>query len=124
MKAAYYNGKNEFKIGDGKEPSPGPGEAKVKVEYCGICGTDLHIFHGKMDQRVDMPQVIGHEMSGTVTELGENVEGFEIGDRVVIRPLDWCGDCPACRAGHQHICMNLKFMGIDSPGAMQAKMGG
>lgn len=121
MKAAYYNGKNEFKIGDGKEPSPGPGEAKVKVEYCGICGTDLHIFHGKMDQRVDMPQVIGHEMSGTVTELGENVEGFEIGDRVVVRPLDWCGDCPACRAGHQHICMNLKFMGIDSPGAMQGE---
>ena len=121
MKAAYYNGKNEFKIGDGKEPAPGPGEAKVKVEYCGICGTDLHIFHGKMDQRVNMPQVIGHEMSGTVTEIGENVEGFEIGDRVVVRPLDWCGDCPACRAGHQHICMNLKFMGIDSPGAMQGE---
>ncbi|MFA6816731.1 MAG: zinc-binding dehydrogenase [Lentisphaeria bacterium] len=54
-----------------------------------------------------------------VIELGANVKDFKVGERVVVRPLDWCGNCPACKAGHQHICMNLKFMGIDSPGAMQ-----
>jgi len=54
-------------------------------------------------------------------ELGANVQDFKVGERVVVRPLDWCGDCPACKAGHQHICMNLKFMGIDSPGAMQGE---
>ncbi len=119
MKAAYYNGKHEFKIGDGKEYAPGPGEVKIKVEYCGICGTDQHIFHGKMDQRVDIPQVIGHEASGTVAEVGPGVEGFKPGDKVVVRPLDWCGDCPTCKAGYSHICTSLKFMGIDSIGAFQ-----
>jgi 2-desacetyl-2-hydroxyethyl bacteriochlorophyllide A dehydrogenase len=119
MNAAFYKGKKAFELGNNQVNSPMPEEVKIKVEYCGICGTDLHIFHGEMDQRVDIPQVIGHEMSGTVIELGENVKGFNIGERVVVRPLDWCGECPACKAGHQHICMNLKFMGIDSPGAFQ-----
>lgn len=121
MKATYYAGNNSFNVSKIEESKPNDNEVKVKVEYCGICGTDLHIFHGKMDQRVDIPQVIGHEMSGTVMELGANVKDFKIGERVVVRPLDWCGDCPACKAGHQHICMNLKFMGIDSPGAMQGE---
>ncbi len=119
MKAAYYNGKHDFKVGDGKEFAPGPGEVKVKVEYCGICGTDQHIFHGKMDKRVSIPQVIGHEASGTVAEVGPGVEDFVPGDKVVVRPLDWCGKCPTCEAGHSHICTSLKFMGIDSIGAFQ-----
>jgi (R,R)-butanediol dehydrogenase / meso-butanediol dehydrogenase / diacetyl reductase len=119
MKAAFYTGNNSFNVSKIETSKPNENEVKVKIEYCGICGTDLHIFHGKMDQRVNMPQVIGHEMSGTVMELGANVKDFKVGERVVVRPLDWCGDCPACNAGHQHICMNLKFMGIDSPGAMQ-----
>jgi 2-desacetyl-2-hydroxyethyl bacteriochlorophyllide A dehydrogenase len=72
-----------------------------------------------MDHRVHMPQVLGHEMSGTVTTAGPGVESFAPGDRVTVRPLDPCGDCPACRAGHSHICQNLKFIGIDAPGALQ-----
>jgi 2-desacetyl-2-hydroxyethyl bacteriochlorophyllide A dehydrogenase len=66
-----------------------------------------------------MPQVVGHEMSGVIAQLGENVERWKVGDRVVVRPLDPCGVCPACRAGHFHICYNLKFLGIDTPGAFQ-----
>jgi 2-desacetyl-2-hydroxyethyl bacteriochlorophyllide A dehydrogenase len=89
------------------------------VAYCGVCGTDLHIFKGGMDKRVSIPQVIGHEMSGEIAEVGENVKGWSVGDRVVVRPLHPCGNCPACRAGHAHICYNLKFMGIDTPGAFQ-----
>jgi 2-desacetyl-2-hydroxyethyl bacteriochlorophyllide A dehydrogenase len=72
-----------------------------------------------MDKRVSIPQVIGHEMSGEIAEVGENVKGWSVGDRVVVRPLHPCGNCPACRAGHAHICYNLKFMGIDTPGAFQ-----
>lgn len=121
MKAAYYTGKEKFEIRDIVPPKPGPGEVAVKVAYCGICGTDLHIFHGKMDARVNPPGIIGHEMSGTVAELGEGVTGWKVGDKVVVRPLDWCGECPACRAGHSHICMKLKFMGIDSIGALQER---
>lgn len=121
MKAAYYVSKEKFDIKDVKPLQPGPGEVSVQVAYCGICGTDLHIFHGKMDARVKPPQVIGHEMSGTVAEVGEGVSEWKPGDRVVVRPLDWCGKCPACLAGHTHICMNLRFMGIDSIGAFQER---
>lgn len=119
MKAAFYQGHEQITIGDSAPRAPGPGEAQIRVSHCGICGTDLHIFHGKMDHRVQMPQIIGHEMSGTLTALGEGVTGWAVGDRVTVRPLDSCGACPACLAGHNHICMKLKFIGIDSPGAMQ-----
>jgi 2-desacetyl-2-hydroxyethyl bacteriochlorophyllide A dehydrogenase len=63
---------------------------------------------------------MGHETSGTVAALGPGVEGFSIGDPVAVMPLDPCGECPACLAGHSHICQNLKFLGIDTPGAFQS----
>jgi (R,R)-butanediol dehydrogenase / meso-butanediol dehydrogenase / diacetyl reductase len=71
-----------------------------------------------MDHRVRVPQVIGHEMSGTVAEIGSGVEGFQVGDPVVVRPLDTRGETPADR-GFSHIGTNLKFLGIDTPGAFQ-----
>jgi 2-desacetyl-2-hydroxyethyl bacteriochlorophyllide A dehydrogenase len=92
---------------------------QLAVAYVGICGTDLHIKHGAMDGRVAIPAVIGHEMSGTVAAVGEGVGHWSPGDRVTVMPLDWCGRCPACTAGHQHVCQNLVFVGIDSDGAMQ-----
>jgi 2-desacetyl-2-hydroxyethyl bacteriochlorophyllide A dehydrogenase len=119
MNAAYYSGQETITMGPCKTAAPGPDEVKVRVAYCGICGTDMHIFHGKMDKRVDMPQVIGHEMAGTVAEIGANVTGLVPGQKVTVMPLDWCGDCPACRDGNTHICQNLKFLGIDTPGAFQ-----
>ena len=70
---------------------------RLEVAYCGVCGTDLHIAHGAMDARVRPPQVIGHEMSGTVAEIGDGVEGFHPGDEVVVRPLDPRGETPADR---------------------------
>jgi 2-desacetyl-2-hydroxyethyl bacteriochlorophyllide A dehydrogenase len=72
-----------------------------------------------MDQRVTKPAVIGHEMSGVIEAVGADVSGWTVGDRVTVRPLDSCGACPACKAGHSHICQKLKFIGIDRPGAMQ-----
>lgn len=119
VKAAYYEGNETIRIGDCVPVSPGRGQVQLRVAYCGICGTDLHVFHGKMDRRVRIPQVLGHEMSGTIAALGPDVAGFGVGDRVTVRPLDPCGACPACRAGHSHICQNLKFIGIDAPGALQ-----
>jgi 2-desacetyl-2-hydroxyethyl bacteriochlorophyllide A dehydrogenase len=116
---AYYEGHETISVGPCQPLAPHPGQVQIRVSHCGICGTDLHIFHGKMDHRVTFPQIIGHEMSGAVTAVGEGVQGWKPGDRVTVRPLDPCGKCPACRNGHSHICMNLKFIGIDSPGAMQ-----
>ncbi len=118
MKAAHYEGNRSFSVQKSSPQSPGPDEIRLNVAYVGICGTDTHIFHGAMDARVQPPQIIGHEMSGTVAEIGSNVTGFEIGDPVVVRPLDNRAETPADR-GHSHICRELKFIGIDSPGAFQ-----
>ncbi|MFF4364217.1 zinc-binding dehydrogenase [Streptomyces sp. NPDC001604] len=100
---------------------PGPGEVELAPAYVGICGTDLHIFHGDMDARVAAPAVLGHEMSGRVVRVGPGVEGWQPGDAVTVMPLRWDDTCPACRKGHQHICQHLDFIGIDSPGAMQQR---
>ncbi len=119
MSAAVYTGNSTINIVKSIQEPPKPGEVQIEVAYTGICGTDLHVLHGNMDSRVTLPAVIGHEMSGRVAALGEGVTGWKIGEAVTVMPLDWCGDCPACRAGHQHICQNLNFIGIDSPGALQ-----
>ncbi|MEU6223157.1 alcohol dehydrogenase catalytic domain-containing protein [Streptomyces sp. NPDC047042] len=100
---------------------PGPGEVELAPAYVGICGTDLHIFHGDMDARVATPAVLGHEMSGRIVRVGPDVEGWAPGDAVTVMPLRWDNTCPACQAGHQHICQHLDFIGIDSPGAMQQR---
>jgi len=119
VKAAQYIGNKQFQLVAGSKVQAAPDEVVLKVAYVGICGTDMHIYHGVMDQRVAPPQVIGHEMSGTIEAMGAEVEGFSLGDSVVVRPLDYCGECPACDAGHSHVCHQLKFMGIDTPGAFQ-----
>jgi 2-desacetyl-2-hydroxyethyl bacteriochlorophyllide A dehydrogenase len=119
MKAAYYHGRKTIKVEESVPRQPGSDEVRIQVAYCGVCGTDLHIFKGGMDKRVAMPQVIGHEMSGEIAELGSKVKGWSVGDRVVVRPLHPCGNCPACKAGYSHVCYNLKFLGIDTPGAFQ-----
>jgi (R,R)-butanediol dehydrogenase / meso-butanediol dehydrogenase / diacetyl reductase len=120
MEAIFYEGDKTLTTGESAPIEPQAGEVQIKVAFCGICGTDLHIFHGAMDQRVKMPQIMGHEMSGIVHKVGSDVAGFSEGDAVTVMPLDPCNDCPACEAGHTHICHNLKFLGIDTPGAFQA----
>ena len=117
--AAFYRGDKTFTVENTQAAAPGPGEAAVRVAYCGICGTDMHVYNGNMDERVGFERVIGHEMSGTIEALGKDVGGFSVGQKVVVRPLDHCGDCPACDNGHHHICHNLKFLGLDTNGAMQ-----
>ncbi len=117
--AAFYRGNKSFAVEPKESAPPGAGEASIRVAYCGICGTDMHVYHGNMDARVGLNRVIGHEMSGTVSSVGEGVSNVSVGQKVVVRPLDHCGDCPACAAGHQHICHKLKFLGLDTDGAMQ-----
>lgn len=119
MLAARYAGNNTITITEEPNTDPGPGEVQISVAYVGLCGTDLHIMHGHMDSRVDLPAVIGHEMCGTISAVGAGVDGWSAGDQVTVMPLDWDGTCPACLAGNEHICQNLNFIGIDSPGALQ-----
>lgn len=119
MLVAEYAGNEQFHVAERTASPPGPGEAQIEVAFVGICGTDLHIKHGHMDGRVSIPSPIGHEMSGVVAALGEGVSGLQVGDQVTVMPLWWCGQCPACRNGNQHVCQNLVFVGIDRAGAMQ-----
>ena len=119
ISAAFYRGERQFTVEHRQAAPPAAGEVAVRIAYCGICGTDMHVFHGNMDARVGFERVIGHEMSGTIAAVGDGVSGMAVGEKVVVRPLDHCGDCPACAAGHEHICHNLKFLGLDTDGAMQ-----
>ena len=121
MRAALYTGNSTIVVEERPPVPPGPCEVQIDVAYTGICGTDLHILHGSMDDRVRIPQTIGHEMSGHVAALGTDVADLTVGTPVTVMPLRWCGSCPACQAGHHHICHRLTFIGIDSAGAMQQR---
>jgi 2-desacetyl-2-hydroxyethyl bacteriochlorophyllide A dehydrogenase len=118
-KAAFYERNKQIRMGEAEADPPGPNEVQIKIAYGGICGTDLHIYHGDMDWRVAESQIMGHEVSGTIAAVGDEVEGWEIGQPVTVMPLDPCGECPACEAGHWHICHNLNFLGIDTQGGFQ-----
>ncbi len=120
MLTATYSGNRTIEVSEAEPSAPAPGQVQIAVAYTGLCGTDLHIFHGSMDARVQTPLVFGHEMSGTISAIGAGVEGWDVGDGVTVMPLAWDGTCPACLAGNQHICQNLDVIGIDSPGSLQA----
>jgi 2-desacetyl-2-hydroxyethyl bacteriochlorophyllide A dehydrogenase len=121
MRAAVYVGDRTLRVEDRDPVPPGPGELQIEVAYAGICGTDLHIRHGAMDTRVRPPAVLGHEAVGRIAALGAGVSGWRVGDPVTVMPLRWCGECGACRAGHTHVCQRLRVLGVDLPGAMQAR---
>ena len=101
MLAACYVGDRTVELLETEPRRPGIGEVEIDVAYTGICGTDLHIVHGAMDARVALPAVLGHEMSGSIAAVGEGIADWSVGDHVTVMPLDWCGSCPACRAGHR-----------------------
>jgi L-iditol 2-dehydrogenase len=92
------------------EPEPKTGEMKVEVKYAGVCGTEIHIFHDGF--RYNPPVIMGHEFSGVVTELGEGVHAFKVGDRVTAEaPAHLCGTCDFCRVGNYNLCSNRVGLG-------------
>src|ERR1041384_1156206 len=119
MRTVQYRAARDLAVAEADPTGPTAGEVQISVAFAGLCGTDLHILHGNMDARVERPLVFGHEMSGTIDALGAGVTGWSVGDKVTVMPLDWDGTCPACLAGNEHICQNLNFIGIDSPGSLQ-----
>jgi 2-desacetyl-2-hydroxyethyl bacteriochlorophyllide A dehydrogenase len=119
MRAARYTGPKAIETADVAVSAPQPGEVQLAIAYTGICGTDLHIYHGDMDTRVTRPAVIGHECSATIAAVGDGVEGWSVGDSASVLPVRSCGACAACLAGFGHVCPHLVFLGIDAAGAMQ-----
>ena len=119
MNALHFTGNQTFSLEPAVAVAPQAGEVQLQVAYCGVCGTDVHLYHGAMPHRLSLPQVIGHEVSGEISALGEGVTGWQVGDRVTVRPLQPGADDPSDN-GQRHIGKNLKFIGIDTPGGMQA----
>jgi len=109
-------GQIEFK--DVPRPALKPGEVLIQVRRIGVCGSDIHVYHG-LHPYTHYPIVQGHEVAGEITELGEGVRGFAPGDKVVFMPQVTCGKCYPCRHGMYHICDSLKVMGFQTNGAAQ-----
>lgn len=99
------------------QPVCGPGEVRIDVAYCGVCGSDLHLFFDAPDPLAG--HVLGHEFSGVVSEAASDVDGWEPGDRVVVRPIDECGDCTACRS-ENGVCLTglVRGPGLGRPGGL------
>jgi threonine dehydrogenase-like Zn-dependent dehydrogenase len=108
MKAAVWKKKKVLELEDVPEQEVGPEDVKIKVEYTSICGSDPHIIDGKLPVSYP-PRIMGHEMSGTIIELGEqaNTKGLKVGDRVTGNPVRYCGVCDYCRNGLEHYCLKL-----------------
>ena len=105
MKAAVYHGKQDLRVEEIKEIVIKDNEVLIQVKYCGVCGTDLHIFNGEGGSyAVTPPLVPGHEFSGVVAGVGKKVTAVKPGDRVSGDPNDMCGECYFCRNGKQHFC--------------------
>jgi L-iditol 2-dehydrogenase len=95
------------------------GEVMIEVKSCGICGTDQHIYHGHPGSaQVNPPIILGHELAGVITDIGQGVEGLKIGDRVSVDPNIYCGQCSYCRNGRVHLCDHLQAIGVTRNGGM------
>lgn len=123
MKAAVFHGQRDVRLEDVPEQETRAGSVKVKVDWCGICGTDLHEYlagpifippqgspHPITGQT--LPLTLGHEFAGEVVEVGDGPSGVATGDRVAIEPVFRCGECAACRRGATNLCEKLGFYGL------------
>ncbi len=126
MKALRWHGPKDLRLETIEEPKALPGKVKIKVEWCGICGSDLHeytagpIFIPASEPHPITgevaPVVMGHEFSGRVVETGEGVTRVQAGDRVVVEPIYACGKCEACRKGKYNLCEKMGFLGLAGGG--------
>lgn len=96
-------------------PEPGPDQVLIKIKRIGVCGSDIHVFHG-MHPYTKYPVTQGHEVSGKIVKLGQYVSNFQVGQRVTIEPQVFCGRCHPCLHGKYNLCENLKVMGFQTVG--------
>lgn len=126
MKAAVWYGKGDLRIADVPEPRVGKDQVKIRVRWCGICGSDAHEYkEGPMIipkkphplTGKSSPVILGHEFSGDVVEVGEEAKRIKMGDRVTINCLIYCGTCVYCREGEYNMCLRLATVGLAWDGA-------
>jgi L-iditol 2-dehydrogenase len=111
MKALLLTAPGALSIADVETPQPGPGEVRVRVAACGICGSDVHGFTGSTGRRIP-PLVMGHEAAGTVDAVGPGVTDLPPGTRVALDSTVFCGSCGHCRAGRENLCTDRQVLGV------------
>lgn len=117
MQASRFLGNKTFAVTDLPTPHAGPGELVLRNQVCGVCGTDVHIYHGEPGSAdVNPPVVLGHEYSGEVVEVGEGVTGFAVGDHVTVDPNIYCGHCAYCQNGKKQLCPSMEAIGVTRDG--------
>jgi L-iditol 2-dehydrogenase len=114
MQAVRLLRAHSLQLQDVANPEPGPGDVLIKVEACGICGSDRHMFAGEYP--ASPPVTLGHEFAGTIVATGAGVQRLRIGDRVTGDPNIACGTCPQCRAGRPNLCAHLTAIGVQRDG--------
>lgn len=115
MKQAVMTAPGRIEFRDVPTPTPKDGEVLIKMMRIGVCGSDIHVYHGKHPY-TSYPVVQGHEVSGEIAGLGPGVGGFKPGDKVTVQPQVVCGKCYSCTHGSYHICDELKVMGFQTTG--------
>lgn len=116
MRALVYTAPFTLQMQDVAIPTPGPGEVVVKVDACGVCGADVEAFRGK-SKRHTPPIVLGHEISGEIASIGAGGRAnIRVGQKVVVDPLLTCGSCEFCQTGHENLCLDRRWLGVDCPG--------
>lgn len=118
MKRAVMEKPGKIVFEDVEKPSPLPNQVVIEVKRIGVCGSDIHVFHGN-HPFMTYPVIQGHEVSGIIHEVGKNVTALEPGNIVTFTPQVVCGECYPCRHGQYHICDNLQVMGFQTGGAGQ-----
>jgi threonine dehydrogenase-like Zn-dependent dehydrogenase len=122
MKAVQVTGPHQLSIVEREKPViTHEQDILIKVKMVGICGSDIHIYHGT-NPLATLPRVIGHEVTGVVEAVGDEVDTFSVGDKVVLEPIESCGQCYACRSGRGNVCSNLEVYGVHRDGGMQEYM--
>ncbi|MDR3750373.1 MAG: galactitol-1-phosphate 5-dehydrogenase [Terracidiphilus sp.] len=111
MKSLLLSAYNHLEIADLPTPTPGPDEVLVRVETCGICGSDVHGYDGSSGRRIP-PVVMGHEAAGTVAALGDGVQGVRVGNRVTFDSTVYCGKCEFCERGEINLCDDRQVIGV------------
>lgn len=115
MKVARLMAPFQIEMQQAPIPEPGPNEVVLKNMYLGVCTSDLQIYHGKHAYAA-MPVTMGHEEAGIVYKVGENVTDWKPGDRVILQPQLFCGECYPCKTGHFNVCESLKVIGVHVDG--------
>jgi hypothetical protein len=118
MKTVICQTPGELVTAEQKQPKHAPGQALIRVQRLGICGTDLHAFGGRQPF-FSYPRVLGHELAGEIVEIDENTYGFHPGDMVAVIPYQECGICIACQTGRTNCCTDMNVLGVHSDGGMR-----